>query len=118
MGINVGILNKNMLNLNETFYVLLFFFMFLFLKNIYGRALLSLKHGKNMVAIHKKGGQQTIKNYCPVSLLPICGIIFEVLLYGIMFNFFLRIICFLQMKLDSDQEFLASINLFQLIMKS
>ena len=34
-----------------------------------------------------------------------------------MFNFFLRIIYFLQINLDADQDILASINLFQLIMK-
>ena len=34
-----------------------------------------------------------------------------------MFNFFLRIIYFLQINLDPDQDILASINLFQLIMK-
>ena len=69
--------------------------------------------------MHKKGDKQTIKNYRPVSLLPICGKIFERLLYDTMFDFFfLRIIYFLQINLDSDQEILASINFFQLIMKS
>ena len=74
---------------------------------------------KKIVAVHKKGDKQTIKNYLPVSLLPICGKIFERLLYDTMFDFFfLRIIYFLQINLDSDQEILASINFFQLIMKS
>ena len=72
----------------------------------------------NVVLVHKKGDKQTIKNYRPVSLLPICGKIFERLLYDTMFDFFLRIIYFLQINLDSDQEILASINFFQLIMKS
>ena len=42
----------------------------------------------NVVSIHKKSDKQTIKNYSPVSLLPICGKIFERLLYGTMFDFF------------------------------
>ena len=39
--------------------------------------------------IHKKGDKQTLKNYCPVSLLPICSKIFERLIYNEMFGFFL-----------------------------
>ena len=42
----------------------------------------------NVVSIHKKSDKQTIKNYSPVSLLPICGKTFERLLYGTMFDFF------------------------------
>ena len=71
----------------------------------------------NVVPIHKKGDKQTIKNYHPVSHLPIRGKTFERLLYYTMFNFFLQTIYFLQISLDSDQEILASINFFQLIMK-
>ena len=41
----------------------------------------------NVVPFHKKGDKQTIKNYRPVSLLRICGKIFEHLLYGTMFDF-------------------------------
>ena len=67
----------------------------------------------NVVPIHKKGDKQTIKNYRPVSLLPIFGKIFERLLYDTMFIiFFLRRIYFLQINLDSDQEILPSINFF------
>ena len=43
----------------------------------------------NVVPIHKKGDKQTLKNYRPVSLLPICGKIFERLIYNEMFGFFL-----------------------------
>ena len=39
----------------------------------------------NVVLIHKKGD---LKNYCPVSLLPIYRKIFERLLYNKMFGFF------------------------------
>ena len=44
----------------------------------------------NIVPIYKKGGKQAVKNYRPVSLLPICGKIFERLLYNEMLNFFLE----------------------------
>ena len=44
----------------------------------------------NIVAIHKKGDKQTVINYRPVSLLPICGKIFERLLYNEILNFFLE----------------------------
>ena len=71
----------------------------------------------NVVPIHKKDHKRTIENYRPVSLLPICGKIFEGLLYDTLI-FFLRIIHFLQINLDSDQEILATINFFKLIMKS
>ena len=27
----------------------------------------------NIVPIHEKGDKYTLENYCPVSLLPICG---------------------------------------------
>ena len=40
---------------------------------------------------NKKGDNQTVKNYRPVSLLPICGKIYERLLYNEMFNVFLEI---------------------------
>ena len=43
----------------------------------------------NVVPIHKQGDKQTLKNYCPVSLLPICSKIFERLIYNKMFGFFL-----------------------------
>ena len=41
------------------------------------------------VPIHKKGNKQTLKNYRPVSLLPICGKIFKRLTFNEMFIFFL-----------------------------
>ena len=31
----------------------------------------------NVVPVHKKDNKQTLENYRPVSLLPICGKIFE-----------------------------------------
>ena len=44
----------------------------------------------NIVPIRKNGDRQILKNYCPVSLLPICGKIFEGLLLSEMFNFFIE----------------------------
>ena len=44
----------------------------------------------NIVPIHKKGDKQTVINYRPVSLLPICGKIFERLPYNEMLNFLLE----------------------------
>ena len=41
------------------------------------------------VEIHKEGDKQTLKNYRPVSLLPIYSKIFEKLLYNKMSGFFL-----------------------------
>ena len=36
----------------------------------------------NVVPVHKKGNKQILENYRPVSLLPICGKIFERLIYN------------------------------------
>ena len=43
----------------------------------------------NVVQIHKNGNKQTLKNYRPVFLLPICSKIFERTFYNKMFGFFL-----------------------------
>ena len=40
-----------------------------------------------IVPIYKKGDKQDIKNYQPVSLLPICGKIFERFIFNEMFIF-------------------------------
>ena len=47
-----------------------------------------LKKG-SIVPIFKKGGKQNIKNYRPVSLLPICSKIFERTIYDNMLKYFL-----------------------------
>ena len=41
----------------------------------------------NIVPVHKKGDKQLIKNYRPVSLLPICGELMEKLMFNSIFNF-------------------------------
>ena len=45
----------------------------------------------NVVPIHKKSDKQLIENYRPVSLLPICGKIFERLIFKSLFNYFIEI---------------------------
>ena len=42
----------------------------------------------NVVPLHKKGNKQSLENYRPISLLPICSKIFERLIYNEMFTFF------------------------------
>ena len=44
----------------------------------------------NIVPIHKKRDKQTLENYRPVLLLPICGTILERLLFNKMFRFFIE----------------------------
>ena len=43
----------------------------------------------HIVPVHKKSDKLNIKNYSPVSLLPICGKIFEVIIFNKMFEFFI-----------------------------
>ena len=43
----------------------------------------------NIVPIHKKGDKQILRNYRPVSLLPICGKILERLMFNEIFEFFI-----------------------------
>ena len=42
----------------------------------------------NVVPVHKKGNKQSLENYRPISLLPICSKIFKRLIYNEMFTFF------------------------------
>ena len=44
----------------------------------------------NVVPVHKKGDKQCLKNYQPVSLLPVCGKIFERLIFNEMFGFLIE----------------------------
>ena len=41
----------------------------------------------NICPIHKKGDKQTINNYIPVSLLPICRKIFERILFNSLYEY-------------------------------
>ena len=57
-----------------------------------------IKHGNfpnewkmaNLVPVHKKSDKQILKNYRPLSLLPICGKVFERLIYNSLFEFFIE----------------------------
>ena len=42
----------------------------------------------NLVPVYKKGDKQSLKSYRPISLLPICGKIFEKVIFNGMFKFF------------------------------
>ena len=44
----------------------------------------------NVVPVYKKGDKQCLKNYRPVSLLPICGKISERLIFNEMFKFLIE----------------------------
>ena len=44
----------------------------------------------NIVPILKKGDKQTLKIYCPVSLLPICGKILDQVMFSKIFKFFIE----------------------------
>ena len=42
----------------------------------------------NVVAAHKTGDKQNLKSYGPISLLPVAGKIFEIILYNNMYELF------------------------------
>ena len=44
----------------------------------------------NVVPVFKKGDKEILKNYHPISLLPVCGKIFEKLIFNEMFKFFIE----------------------------
>ena len=41
----------------------------------------------NICPIHRKGGKQIVDNYRTVSLLPVCGKIFERLIFNSLYQF-------------------------------
>ena len=49
----------------------------------------SEQKAKKIVPIHEKGDKQVLKNYHPISLLSICGKIFERVTSNEMFSFML-----------------------------
>ena len=57
-----------------------------------------IKHGKfpnewnmaNVAPVHKKSDKQILENYRPVSLLPICGKVFERLIYNSLSEYFIQ----------------------------
>ena len=42
----------------------------------------------NVVPVHKKEDKMLVKNYHPISLLPIFGKMFEIVTYNSLFNYF------------------------------
>ena len=42
----------------------------------------------NIIPIHKKGDKMDIKNYRPISLLPICGKLFEKVIYNSLYKYY------------------------------
>ena len=71
----------------------------------------------NVVPIHKKDDKQNVKNYRPVSLLPICGKIFESLIYNVMYDFLTENNLLSPNQSGFRSGDFASINSFLLIMK-
>ena len=71
----------------------------------------------NVVPIHKKDDKQNVKSYRPVSLLPICGQIFERLIYNVLYDFLTENNLLSPNQSGLTWVTLASINSFLLIMK-
>ena len=44
----------------------------------------------NIVPLHKKSAKQLVRNYVPVSFLPIRGKILEILIFNKMFQLFIQ----------------------------
>ena len=42
----------------------------------------------NVVPVHNKEDKMSVKNYRPISLLPIFGKVFERVIYNSLFNYF------------------------------
>ena len=59
-------------------------------ENLWKIYLWKLEFYGNIVPIHKKNDRQCLKNYRPVSLLPICGKILERLIFNEMFLLFIK----------------------------
>ena len=54
----------------------------------------------NIIPAHKKSDKQLVNNYRPISLLPICGKIFEKIIFNKIYNFLLE-----ESLLNSNQRF-------------
>ena len=67
----------------------------------------------NIVPVHKKGDEQNIKSYRPVSLLPICGKIIERLVFNKILSISPLINSFLKTSLVSNPVTLVSTNCYQ-----
>ena len=69
----------------------------------------------NVTPIHKKDDKQLVKNYRPISLLPICGKIFENIIFNNLYSYFNvnKLLCmqlflkFLKLLTNSGTEVLS-----------
>ena len=71
----------------------------------------------NVVSAHKKWDRQILKNYRPISLLPITGKIFERILYNNMFEFFTENDLISHNQSGLNQVIHVWINFCRLLMK-
>ena len=73
----------------------------------------------NIVLIHKKSNKQNLKNYRPVSILPISGKIFERLILNEIFNYSISTLINSSLKISSvsNPVIPAATNCFQLSKK-
>ena len=71
----------------------------------------------NIVPIQKKGDKQTVENYRPVLLLPICGKILERLMFNEMFNIFIENKLSLNQSRFVNQVILALISCYLSLMR-
>ena len=70
----------------------------------------------NVVPTYKKNNKQLVKNYRPISLVPICGKIFERLITNYFISFKKTTLSH-QINLDSSLETRAPINYWLLLTK-
>ena len=71
----------------------------------------------NIVPIHKKGDKQSLENYRPVSLLPICVKIFERLILTKCLTFLLKINLFHRISPVLNRVILALISCYLSLMR-
>ena len=72
---------------------------------------------ENIVPINKKNDKQIASNYRPVSLLPVCGKIFEKLIFNNFLNFLRTKISYLNISQIFAQVIHVFINYLRLPMK-
>ena len=71
----------------------------------------------NIIPVHKKESKNLVKNYRPISLLPIFGKIFEKVIYNSLFKYFLENIFCLISSLGSVQDIHALRNYLPSLMR-
>ena len=71
----------------------------------------------NIVPCYKKGYKQNIKNYRPVSVLPICRKVFERIIFNEMFSFFLADNLLAPNHSGFKLDDLVLISFYQLLMR-